>query len=152
MCEAFRKYSDPFTCFLSSIYTQYPIMTKEKQVFRHFCKFIKNETLKCNIYIRFQNLYSVHLGAITVITPVFGEFLPFFSADPHKLCQVGWECRCTAIFRSLQRCSIGFKYGFWLGHSRTFRDLSQRHYCVALAVCLGSLSCRKVNLHPSLRS
>ena len=22
--------------------------------------------------------------------PVFGEFLPFFSADPRKLCQVGW--------------------------------------------------------------
>jgi hypothetical protein len=62
------------------------------------------------------------------------------------------ERHCTAIFRSLQRCSIGFKSGFWLGHSRTFRDLSQRHYCVALAVCLGSLSCRKVNLHPSLTS
>ena len=23
-------------------------------------------------------------------TPLFGEFLPFFSADPLKLCQVGW--------------------------------------------------------------
>ena len=24
------------------------------------------------------------------MTPVFGKFLPFFSADPLKLCQVGW--------------------------------------------------------------
>uniref|UniRef100_A0A8C7WGR9 C2H2-type domain-containing protein n=1 Tax=Oncorhynchus mykiss TaxID=8022 RepID=A0A8C7WGR9_ONCMY len=47
------------------------------------------------------------------------------------------ERRCTAIFRSLQRCSIGFKSGLWLGHSRIFRDLSQSHSCVVLAVCLG---------------
>jgi hypothetical protein len=31
--------------------------------------------------------------------------------------------------------------GLWLGY-----------HCVVLAVCLGSLSCWKVNLHPSLRS
>ncbi len=29
----------------------------------------------------------------------------------------------TAIFRSLQRCSIGFKSGLWLGHSRTVMEL-----------------------------
>ncbi len=29
----------------------------------------------------------------------------------------------TAIFRSLQRCSIGFKSGLWLGHSRTVTEL-----------------------------
>ncbi len=40
----------------------------------------------------------------------------------------------TAIFRSLQRCSIGFKSGLWLGHSRTVMELL------------------KVNLRPSLRS
>ena len=34
------------------------------------------------------------------------------------------ERRCTVIFRSLQRCSDWFKSGLWLGHSRTFRDLS----------------------------
>ena len=59
---------------------------------------------------------------------------------------------CTAIFRSLQRCLIGFKSGLWLGHSRRFRDLSQSHSCVVLAVWLESLSCLKVNLRPSLRS
>ena len=31
-------------------------------------------------------------------------------------------------------------------------DISQSHSCVALAMCLGALSCWKVNLHPSLRS
>ena len=66
----------------------------------------------------------------------------------------GWngERRCTAIFRSLQRCSIGFKSGIWLDHSRTFRDLSRSQSCIILAVCLGWLTCWKVNLRPSLRS
>ena len=58
----------------------------------------------------------------------------------------------TAIFRSLQRCSIGFKSGLWLGHSRTFTELFWNHSFVILAVCLGSLSCWKVNLRPILRS
>jgi hypothetical protein len=34
----------------------------------------------------------------------------------------GKHC-CTAIFRSLKRCSNEFKSGLWLGHSRTFRDI-----------------------------
>ncbi len=51
--------------------------------------------------------------------------------------------RCwTAIFRSLQRCSIGFKSGLWLGHSRTVTELLWSHSFVILAVCLGSLSCQ----------
>ncbi len=58
----------------------------------------------------------------------------------------------TAIFRSLQRCSIGFKSGLLLGHSRTVTELLWSHSFVILAVCLGSLSCWKVNLRPSLRS
>ncbi len=58
----------------------------------------------------------------------------------------------TAIFRSLQRCSIGFKSGLWLGHSRTVTELLWSHSFVILAVCLGSLSCWKVNLRPGLRS
>jgi hypothetical protein len=59
-----------------------------------------------------------------------------------------WERCCKSIFRSLQRCSIGFKYRLWLGHARIFRDLSWSHSCVFLAVCLGTLSCWKVNLRP----
>ena len=68
------------------------------------------------------------------------------------LCRSSQDCPCTAIFRSFQRCSTGFKSGLWLGHARTFWDLSWSQSCVVLAVWLGSLSCWKVNLHPSLRS
>ena len=38
------------------------------------------------------------------------------------------ERRYTVIFRSLQRCLI--KSELWLGHSRTFRDLSQSLCCL----------------------
>ena len=34
------------------------------------------------------------------------------------------ERRCTATFKTLQRCSIGFKSGLWLVHSMTFGDFS----------------------------
>ena len=73
------------------------------------------------------------LGYDTLCTPGFGDFLLFFSADPLKLCQVRWG---PAIFRCLQRCSIGFKSGLWLGHSGTFTELSLSHSCVALDVCI----------------
>ncbi len=39
-----------------------------------------------------------------------------------------------------------------MGHSRTVTELLWSHSFVILAVCLGSLSCWKVNLRPSLRS
>lgn len=44
------------------------------------------------------------------------------------------------------------KSGLWPGHSRTSTELTRSHYSVILAVCLGSSSCWKVNLQPSLRS
>ncbi len=41
----------------------------------------------------------------------------------------------TAIFRSLQRCSIGFKSGLWLGHSWTVTELLwSAHFSCALRV------------------
>ncbi len=64
------------------------------------------------------------------------------TSSPLKLCQVGWGQ--MHIFRFLQKYFIGFKQRLWLGHSRTFTELT-------LAVCLGSLSCWKVNLLPNLR-
>ena len=75
-----------------------------------------------------------------------------WGVSPILFCRLDGERRYTAIFRFLQRCSIWFMSGLWLGHSRTFRDFSRSHSCVVLAVYLGSLSCWKVNLHPSLRS
>ena len=47
---------------------------------------------------------------------------------------------------------IGYKSRLWLGLSRTYTELFLNPSCVVLAVCLGSLSCWKVNLRPSLRS
>ena len=66
--SAFRKYSGPFPfstfCYVtalnkyksSSIYTQYPIMTKWKQVFRNVCKCVKNTKQKYLIYVSIQTL------------------------------------------------------------------------------------------------
>ena len=36
---------------------------------------------------------------LTLGTPVFGEFLPFFSAEPLKLCQVGWGVSLQSYFQ-----------------------------------------------------
>ena len=80
-------------------------------------------------------------------TPIFGQFYPFPLQHLSSSIRLDGKRRCTAIFRSLQRCSIGFKSGLWLGHSRTFTELSWSHFDI-LAVCLGSLSCWKMNLTP----
>ena len=145
----------------SSIYTKHPILRKQKQVCRNCCKFITNKKRKYHIYISIQTLHSVlveaPLAAITAssllgydATSSAHLYLGSFSHSSLQILsssvRLDGECRCTVIFRSLQRCSIWFKYGLRLGHSRTFRDLSQIHSCIVLAVC--SLSCWKVNLHP----
>ena len=83
-----------------------------------FSNLYKNvfKKLKSHIYISTQYIVEAPLAEIYSLkflwydatgTPVFGEFLPFFPADPLKLCQVGWGASVT--FRSLQRYSIGFK-------------------------------------------
>ena len=59
--------------------------------------------------------------------------------------------RWTAICKSRHKCSIGFKSGLWLHHSRTFIFLLFSHSIVALALCFGSSSCWNVNLLPSFR-
>ena len=117
------------------------------------------------MYVSIQTLYSVlcwsMFGSDYYLlgydaTSLAHLYLEIFSHSSLQILsnsvRLDGECRYTAIFRSLQRCSIGFKSGLWLGNSRTFRDLSISHSCVVLAVCLGLLSCWKVNLHPSLRS
>lgn len=39
------------------------------------------------------------------------------------------ECNCTAIFRPLQKYSIGFKSGLWLGQLRIFRAVPNPLLC-----------------------
>ena len=125
------------------------------------------KTRKYHIYISIQTLYSVlcwtTLAAITAssllgydATSLAHLYLGSFSHSSLQILsssvRLDRERRCTAIFRSLQRSSIGFKFGLWPGHSRTFRDMSQSHSCLVLAVCLGSLSCWQANLRFSLKS
>ena len=120
-----------------------------------------------HIYISIQTLYSVLCWSTfgrdyslesswvwhyKLGTPVFGEFLPYYYAYLLNLCQVGWGVSLHSYFQVSPEMIDQFKSGFWRGLSRTFRNLSRSHSCVVLAVCLGSLSSWKVNLHPSLRS
>ena len=96
--------------FSSSIYTQYPIVMKRKN---RFLEMFSN-LLKINNYIIIQTLYSVlcccTFGSDYSIESswvwrykfglhVFGEFLPFFSADPLKFCQVGWGVLLHSYFQ-----------------------------------------------------
>lgn len=99
--------------------------------------FIKKEKLENHIYISMQTLYSQYLGEaplaaiialsllgynvicfshqLSAISAIF--FLQFLSSS------ISWNknCRGTVIFRSLQRCLIGFRSWFWLDDSRIFR-------------------------------
>ncbi len=67
------------------------------------------------------------------------------TSSPLKLCQVGWGRHTFSGFS--RNIWLGSSSGLWLGHSVTFTELS----IATLAVCLGPLSCWKVNLLPSLR-
>ncbi len=53
-------------------------------------------------------------------------------SSPLKLCQVRWGK--MHIFRFLQKYLIAFKPRLWLGHSRTFTELSISHSCCVLKV------------------
>ncbi len=53
-------------------------------------------------------------------------------SPPLKLYQVGWGQ--MHIFRFLQKYLIGFIPRLWLGHSRTFTELSVSHSCCVLGV------------------
>ena len=71
-------------------------------------------------------------------TLVSGHICPFLLAYPCKLHQGGWGVSVHSHFSSFHRCSIGFRSGLWLGHSRTCTDFlwSQilRHIlCIAIA-------------------
>ena len=104
----------------SSVYTQYPIMTKQKQVFRNFCKCIQNKKFKYHIYINvfrsFTQYFVEALFSQRLQPQVFlGMTLQawhncIWGVSPTLLCRssqvlrLNGECRCIAIFRSLQRC------------------------------------------------
>ena len=70
------------------------------------------------------------------------DFGPLLHTDLFQIFQA------TRSFSSLQRFSIGFRSGDWLGHSRTLKCFLRSHSLVALAVCFGSLSCWKTQPRP----
>ena len=82
-------------------------------------------------------------------THEFGDFRPFFSAGPLKRCQVGWGLLVDSHFQVSPEI-FNWVQDIWLSHSRTFTELTQSHSCTVLAVCLGLLSCWKVNLQSRL--
>jgi len=53
-------------------------------------------------------------------------------------------CWAIHIFNPLHKFSMGLRFGDWLGHSRTLKCFLQSHSFVARAICLGSLSCWKI--------
>ena len=75
----------------------------------------------------------------------------YMSGIPEKSMFDGDDRRWSEIFKSRQKCSIGFKSGLWQGHSRTFISLLFGHSSVALSLCFGSLSWCNVNILLSLR-
>ncbi|MED6266601.1 hypothetical protein CHARACLAT_003732 [Characodon lateralis] len=72
------------------------------------------------------------------MTHCSSDFGPLLHTDLLQILQV--------LGRSL--CNMDFQSGDWLGHSRTLRYFLQSHSVVALAVCFGSLSCRKTQPQP----
>ena len=116
-------------------------MKKQKQFFWNICKLIKTKThlhkysypYSVLCWSTFGNNYSLESSWVwryLLGTAVFGEFLPFFSADPLKLCQVGWGASVHSHFQVSPKM-------FDQVQVRAFRDLSQSHSCVVLAVYFG---------------
>jgi len=73
----------------------------------------------------------------------------------HKLlslaCEEGVPTKWGAVYGSglfRHKLSPRFRSGDWLGHSRTLKCFLRSHSLVALAVCLGSLSCWKTQPRP----
>ena len=82
-----------------------------------------------------------------------GDFLPFFLADLLKLCQVGWRASVNSNLQVFPQILSGIQVWVLTGPLKEFHTfLFWSRSIVALAVCLGSLSCWNVNLHRSLRS
>ena len=115
------------------------------------------------ITIRSQYFVERHFAAITaasllgyvsislahLATGIFTHSSSHNCSGAFKLDGFHW---CPAIFKSYHRFSIGLRWGLWLGHSKKCKCFPLNHSTVTLAVCLGSLSCWKVNLRPSLKS
>jgi len=148
------------------MYTQHPILTEKTRNVDIFVTVLKKKN--CNITWSWvfrpvaQYWVEASFWASTAMSLLRNDATSFSHLElgilGHSFLQIlassvrlDGEHWWRAIFRILQRCSIGFRSGLWLGQSRMVTELFRSH-SVILAVCLGSLSCWKVNLWPSLRS
>jgi len=80
-----------------------------------------------------------------VCTHCSRDFGPLLHTDLLQILKVPG---LSMTFSSLQRFSIGFRSGDWLGHSRTLRCFLRSLSLVALAVCFRSWSCWKTQPRP----
>ena len=94
-------------------------------------------------------LWYVSISLAHLATFIFAHSSRQNCSSSFKLDGFRWY---TAIFKSFHWFSIGLRSGLWLVHFKTFKCFPLNHLSDALAVCLGSLSCWKVNLRPSLKS
>jgi hypothetical protein len=103
-----------------------------------------------------QYFVEAPLAVITAMsllgTHVFGEFLPFFSADLLKLCQVGWGESLHSYFQVSPEMFDRVQVRALAGPLKDIQRLVPKPFLLVLAVCFRSFSCWKENLHPRLRS
>ena len=80
-----------------------------------------------------SDVMSSWVGCYRLGTPAFGEFLPFFSADPLKLCQVGWGASLHSYFQVSPEMFERVQVRALAGPLKYI----QRHVPKALLCCLG---------------
>ena len=125
--------------FTSSLYTQHPIMLKKSCFLEMFVNLLS--TLLKHLWQWSQPPIFLCMTLQALHTCIWGVS-PIYSLQIlSSFVRLDGERRCTAIFRSFQRCSIGFKSRLWLGHSRTFRLVPK-----PLMRCLGCVLRRVVLL------
>ncbi len=98
-------------------------MGKKKKSHAHkYSQPLLNTLLK-HLWHQLQPQVFLSMMLNTSLAHLFlGSFSHSSLQDLSSSIRLDGKRRCTAIFRSLQRCSIGFKSGLWLGHSRTFTE------------------------------
>ncbi len=122
-------------------------------IFKYLISILFNEI--SILYNRKSNLIS---GSETFVYNYSGQMVPVVldqvcthcsrDSDPLLHTALLQILQVLGSFSSLHKCSIGFRCGDWLGHSRTLKCFLRRRSLVALAVCLGSLSCWKTQPRP----
>ncbi len=164
--SGYGKYSDPlkfFTlCYIAAIcenhlfiffliYTQHPILTEKHRIVDIFADLLK----KKNWNITWSKVFRPFAQYLVEAPFWFNTAMSLFGKDATSFSHLDLGILChsslqilsssvrldgkrwwTAIFRSLQRCSIGFKSGLWLGHSRTVTELLWSHsFVIYLGPC-----------------